>query len=610
MKRYLPWFVLIGCVLYLLSGLKTSKSEPSSSIEEFGRLPVLVGGRIKPLDTVARNSLMIIHGKQTLRTKERKIPASEWLANVLMQPEVTKDQEVFVIHNSDILGMWGLEKTQKKYFSYRELEPHIEEIERQAKLADAVESSIRSAFQKEILKLNNGLELYERLKRSLRVDDDTDLPREIQVFSSLLQVPLDGSLKNSNPHAHSAEEMLPKFKIRYEFLARVAYVMPIPPGKGQPADGWKSMGQSLLEGFQQKPIDPMVSRYATAISAYRAKDFSEFSRNVLEIRNAIQAQVPDTAFRARYEFLFNQFAPFYKCMALYVLVFLMVCFAWLYNSPVLKKSACWVLVLALLIHTVGLISRMYLQGRPPVTNLYSSAVFIGWAVVVLGLVLEKIFKDGVGSIVSSVLGFLTLLVAHHLSGDGDTLEMLRAVLDTNFWLATHVVTITIGYSATFLAGFLAILYIGRGTLTRSLDKQSARSLNGMVYGIVCFATLFSFVGTILGGIWADQSWGRFWGWDPKENGALLIVLWNAIVLHARWGGMIKERGLMVLAVFGNVITSFSWFGVNMLGVGLHSYGFMDKAFFWLMAFVVSQVLLMGVGILPLRFWRSRHQLEG
>ena len=91
----------------------------------------------------------------------------------------------------------------------------------------------------------------------------------------------------------------------------------------------------------------------------------------------------------------------------------------------------------------------------------------------------------------------------------------------------------------------------------------------MIYGVVCFATLFSFVGTVLGGIWADQSWGRFWGWDPKENGALLIVIWNALILHARWGGMVKQRGMAVLAVVGNIVTAWSWFGTNMLGVGLH-----------------------------------------
>jgi ABC-type transport system involved in cytochrome c biogenesis permease subunit len=193
------------------------------------------------------------------------------------------------------------------------------------------------------------------------------------------------------------------------------------------------------------------------------------------------------------------------------------------------------------------------------------------------------------------------------------MEMLRAVLDTNFWLATHVVTITIGYSATFVAGFLAVIFVLLGLFTDRLARpftgggggggesdggglvQSrepmGKVLGRMVYGTVCFATLFSFVGTILGGIWADQSWGRFWGWDPKENGALIIVLWNAILLHARWGGLVRDRGLMNMAIFGNVVTSFSWFGVNMLGVGLHSYGFMDQAFVWLMAFVATQVVL-------------------
>jgi ABC-type transport system involved in cytochrome c biogenesis permease subunit len=247
---------------------------------------------------------------------------------------------------------------------------------------------------------------------------------------------------------------------------------------------------------------------------------------------------------------------------------------------------------------------MWLEGRPPVTNLYSSALFVGWGAVLLCLVLEKIYHNAIGSVAGGMIGFATLLIAHHLSLSGDTLEMMRAVLDSNFWLATHVVVITIGYAATFLAGFLALIYVLRGTLTRTLDTATADALTRMVYGIVCFATLFSLVGTVLGGIWADQSWGRFWGWDPKENGALIIVIWNAVILHARWGGLVKQRGLMALAIFGNVVTGWSWFGVNMLGVGLHSYGFMDAAFYWLIAFVASQLLFIVLALIPLDKWRS------
>jgi len=204
--------------------------------------------------------------------------------------------------------------------------------------------------------------------------------------------------------------------------------------------------------------------------------------------------------------------------------------------------------------------------------------------------------------VAASAGFASLIIAHHLAMEGDTMEMMRAVLDSNFWLATHVVTVTIGYSGTFLAGIIAIAYTLRKHIAPDPDPATTRALVDMTYGIICFALLFSFVGTVLGGIWADQSWGRFWGWDPKENGALLIVLWNAIILHARMAGYVRERGTMVMAIFGNIITSCSWFGVNMLGVGLHSYGFMDKAFMALSVFIASQVVLMGICYAPARFW--------
>jgi ABC-type transport system involved in cytochrome c biogenesis permease subunit len=185
------------------------------------------------------------------------------------------------------------------------------------------------------------------------------------------------------------------------------------------------------------------------------------------------------------------------------------------------------------------------------------------------------------------------------------MEMMRAVLDSNFWLATHVVTVTIGYASTFLAGALAIAWVLRRQLITKPDTEATKALVSLTYGVVAFSLLFSFVGTTLGGIWADQSWGRFWGWDPKENGALLIVLWNALILHARLAGFARERGIMVMTVFGNIVTAFSWFGVNMLGIGLHSYGFMDKAFYWLSAFTASQLVIMWLGLMPPRFWTQK-----
>ena len=181
---------------------------------------------------------------------------------------------------------------------------------------------------------------------------------------------------------------------------------------------------------------------------------------------------------------------------------------------------------------------------------------------------------------------------------------MRAVLDDNFWLATHVVCITLGYSTTMLAGFLGLFYVLRGVLTPSLTAPVSRELTRMIYGTVCFSIFFSFIGTVLGGLWADDSWGRFWGWDPKENGALIIVLWNALVLHARWDGMVRDRGLAVLAIVGNIVTSWSWFGVNELGIGLHSYGFTEGVLLALLLFGASQMAVIGLGLLPRHYWWS------
>jgi ABC-type transport system involved in cytochrome c biogenesis permease subunit len=256
------------------------------------------------------------------------------------------------------------------------------------------------------------------------------------------------------------------------------------------------------------------------------------------------------------------------------------------------------------IHTVALLMRMYLQGRPPVTNLYSSAVFIGWGCAWLGVVIELLDKRGAGNAIAAVTGFLSLLIAQFLGASGDTLEMLQAVLDTNFWLATHVTCITLGYTASFVAGFLGIGYVLWGVCTPWMSAESGKALIKKTYGVVCFATLLSFVGTVLGGIWADQSWGRFWGWDPKENGALLIVLWNALILHARWGGMVRDRGVAVLAILGNMITAWSWFGTNQLSVGLHAYGFDQTLARSLVITWIAHLGLAGVGMLPASCWWS------
>jgi ABC-type transport system involved in cytochrome c biogenesis permease subunit len=286
----------------------------------------------------------------------------------------------------------------------------------------------------------------------------------------------------------------------------------------------------------------------------------------------------------------------------------MAMFGWLFRYRPLNWGAFTLVVLTLGLHTVALVARIYISGRPPVTNLYSSAVFIGWACVIMGLLVELVYRNGLGNIVSSIAGCSTLIIAYFLAAGGDTITVLQAVLDTQFWLATHVTCITLGYAATYVAGLFGLMYVVFGVFTPLLNQAMRKDLARMVYGIVCFAIFFSFVGTVLGGLWADDSWGRFWGWDPKENGALIIVLWNALVLHAKWDKMVGDRGLAVLAIGGNIVTSWSWFGVNELGIGLHSYGFTEGVVLALGTFAISQLALILAGCLPTSLWWSYRQM--
>ncbi|MDQ3117883.1 MAG: cytochrome c biogenesis protein CcsA [Verrucomicrobiota bacterium] len=598
-RRWILWLIVAATLLYVITPLFRHDKAGGFELDKFGRLPVLLNGRIKPLDTVARNSLLIIHGKQTLRTDQGSMTPMEWLAEVMMKPEQADERKVFVIRNAETLAALGWKPDEKKYFSFQDFLPHLQEIDQKAALAQKVEAQLRSPFQRDIIKLFERLTLYHRLSNSLEIKGTVDFKSQI-----------DDLVQNIRPAPAPMNSGISKEALQnLGFLAETGYFFPIPPFP--PNDDplrWQKMGESLITFLSTGKLHPAVGAWATLATSYAANDPAAFNRTVDTYSAQLRQDLPRRVFKAKVEAVFNQLQPFYSAMVIYVLIFILAAGSWLAWPQTLGRYAFALLLVTFVIHSGGLITRMYLEGRPPVTNLYSSAVFIGWGAVLLGIFLERFFRNGIGSATAAMIGFITLLIAHHLSMDGDTMEMMRAVLDTNGWLATHVVCVTLGYSSTFLAGFLALIYIVRGAFTPSLDRDTARSLSRMVYGIVCFATLFSFVGTILGGIWADQSWGRFWGWDPKENGALLIVLWNAIILHARWGGLVRQRGLMVLANFGNVVTSWSWFGVNMLGIGLHSYGFMDSAFPWLITFGASQLAFMMIGLLPPHLWRSQLEM--
>ena len=666
--RILPWcFVaLFGAEIV---AVMLPKRDGEYHVREFGRLPVLLNGRIQPFDSVARNCLLQIRSTGDVPLEvvtnrfgrleypsswkfwhhPKKLKATEWLLEVMTRPEVADSRPVFLIHHSDLLGELklqdkGIVKSGLRYYTFDEIKPVLDVISDQGRKAGQMKPEEQTSFQKQVLKLANAVSIYQRLKVTLQPDDAQNFANELAQFQQNLPAAQAAAQagERSKDFDKAAVQRVARPLEDFRTMATYGYPRIVPPPAPSGArDQWQNAGSALLEAFRSQSIHPAVSFFAAMATAYQQHKPEDFNRALAGYQAWLAPRFGRELAKGGAEFYYNDVKAFLHATIIYLFAFVLAggSILTLAVTPNLsesfRRSAFYLIILAGLVHTFGLVFRMVLEGRPPVTNLYSSAIFVGWGMMVLGIVIERIYRVGIGSLVAALAGFITLLIAHNLALGGDTMEMLRAVLDTNFWLAAHVVTIVIGYSATFGAGLLGILYVFLGLFTPLLgqklaasgppapaagprsriENQSSRvtlgqALGKMVYGVVCFATLFSFVGTVLGGIWADQSWGRFWGWDPKENGALIIVLWNAIILHARWGGLVRDRGIMNLAIFGNIVTSFSYFGVNLLGVGLHSYGFTDTGAGYLMNFVSGQLVLIGNGMLPLRAWKSQPQQAG
>lgn len=545
-QKFLPLVIGLLCVLSFARGLTQNPYKGEAfDFAGFGQLPVLSKGRVQPLDSFARNNMMVIsHRQYYLDGQGHRQPAIKWLIEVMSGAEIARGHQIFRVENEDVLSLMGLKARDGMRYSLDELSPRIPTLLKSVTAAMQKPDASRDLIDAKAIELYNQLEVY----------------RQIMSFEAPLVLP---------PAQAGSEK-------------------------------WLALGGEKSD----LSLSTSANTWYTVLKTYQNNSPGAFNTSVREDLASLKTSHPEYFPRIRIEQKFNAVMPFYQAMVFFVLAFLLSVFAWMFWGESLNKSAFVTLAIGYLVFTGALVTRMYLTGRPPVTNLYSSAIFVGWIAVLMGLGIEWFLKNGFGTIMASITGFCALLIAHNLGSDGDTMEMMRAVLDTNFWLATHVTTVTMGYAATFLAGFMALVMIVMGVASKKLTRDLYNKISGMIYGTVAFATLFSFVGTVLGGIWADQSWGRFWGWDPKENGAMMIVLWNVIILHARWGGLAKKRGIALLAVGGNIVTAWSWFGVNMLGVGLHSYGFTEKAFVGLASFVGLNLVVICLGAIPEAHWRS------
>jgi ABC-type transport system involved in cytochrome c biogenesis permease subunit len=614
-EKFIPW-AGFGLLVLLYLGGYVNRTTPTTRLDlsEVARIPVVEGGRIKPLDTDARVKLrQINHTEQFEDPNGYPRPAIQWYLDAASGNPEAEDYRVFRVENDQVRSLVGLPQRSGLRYSFKEIvgdKAKYQSLGKAVAEADKTPAKDRDLYQAKVLELGQHVVLFDKVHHGavpllLPADGGQEEWRAPRSFDEKVE-----AAAAEKSHKATVELLTKTFGKAPQGQEELSKLFEALPKDDQQkllgtVDRLRADAQAQARAEVAKE-DRAGAAWRAVLDAYRDRDQGRLNAAVQSFKDAQDVSAADAA-RVRFEVTLNELAPFFHCIFVYLMAVLLCLAGWVCAAvnPGLgegfRRTTFWVLLATFLVHAAALACRMYLMDRPLVfvTNLYSSAVFIGVAAVGLGLLVEKLFPIGVGNFVAAVLGALTTFIAHNLAASGDTLEMMQAVLDTNFWLATHVTTVTLGYSATYVAGLVGMVYlliwcvnqllISAGVARSNvLDKpvlvggtgataKTVGQVIGMIlYGVIALAAVLSFVGTVLGGIWADQSWGRFWGWDPKENGAVLIVVWNALILHARWGGMVKDRGTAVLALVGNMITTWSWFGTNQLGIGLHAYGFDNR----------------------------------
>ena len=622
------------------------------AVEAFGRIPIQDGGRIKPLDTYARFMLLRLHGTRTMRVRTedglQKIPAIEWLMACIIFPEEAIHYPTFRVDNQAVVVAIGVDphETRRERYSFAELHQARDDLYRLGREYNAIDSSLRTAHQSMISKLAHdvsdfeylintfalGIEQFSLSKNIFPFAPEGDKPIRTSEFFGLL--PGIRNFINQLQESERADgepiaALAQAFK-SFEFLVETGVLLHLFPSSDRENPAWDSASDLLsrvMSAGKEAPAEAsfiemiehlLDARYDEAHFTEIAGQFSQALIKAATARGEYGKVGLEMAFYRRQLFGWSLFA--------FVLSFIFIALSWLGAENAGRESLkqtgskisfsraltliSYVFIAAAVATLVsGIVVRCVIRGRPPVSTLYETILFITAVSVIVLMIIEWMNRRGVAASLAPLLGSIGLFLAakYEAKEAVDTMPSLQAVLDTNFWLSTHVTCVTIGYAAGLIAGAIAHLYIlGCVFRVRPDNAEFYSTVGRMTYGVVCFGLLLSFVGTMLGGIWANYSWGRFWGWDPKENGALMIVLWQLIILHARMGGYVRDFGVCMLAIVGGCIVSFSWWGVNLLGVGLHSYGFTRGIWGSLLLFWAIEAVVLLLGAISVRVSRLRQ----
>ncbi|MFD0894526.1 cytochrome c biogenesis protein CcsA [Luteolibacter ambystomatis] len=621
----------------------TPWSEDTLKIAE--SIPVQDGGRIKPLSTYAGFALYQIHGDRSMKIdvpdtspnakadKDGKAPhkvitlkPTAWLLDCLFRPEIAVDLPMFRIDNSAVVKALGLETGAKRdRYSFRDLQAGRAKLDELAKTYEVIEAPKREPEQQQTIDLATnvkkleGLLSYFAFTRGVQMDNPNG-PKAAAMSVVMAAAPAVRQALNDAQAQH--KEIPEHVKALLEQVIDMANyskntLLLFPPDKADDRE-WTGVGNEIMTVMTQQSADPKraidrVQKLENIAVSARAGD-AEFRDHLAKFRDLTAGLAKA---RGEYRAIALEASYYRADWFLYAMVYfllgtLLAFGMWAAGWNVTGRIFAWatgiVTATGAVYCVIAITQRCIIMERPPIGNLYDTTICIAAAIVILSLLVElltrKRFALGLAPVIGTALIVLSRL--YEVGDAKDHMDPLVAVLRSNYWLTIHVITITMGYCAGLLTALLSHIYVFmRGTGLDYGDRTLRRTLTRAAYGCVCFTLFLSLVGTVLGGVWANDSWGRFWGWDPKENGALLIVLWNLAILHARLGGYLKEWAFHLACMFGSCVVMFSWWHVNFFNTGLHSYGFTSgRGLIWLWYGVEGLLILLGaIG------WAIQNTLE-
>jgi ABC-type transport system involved in cytochrome c biogenesis permease subunit len=545
MKRTLLTLSLLALSAPVLAG--------GPELEPLREIAIQEGGRTKPLDSFARELARRIQGARAFGLESiAGLEPTEWLLSTLATPDRWKAEPIVKVTHAGLRDAAGLPHDKDRY-SFQELAGH-----------QGLQGAVARA--------------------RVKVDRDEDLDpvdREVlNLYDTLLTY--QGVMSGESLH--------------------------VVPHPDDPKASWYSIAD--LASPQATAI-PQVQRVRALVSALVAAYGDGDRAGVQTAASALRSRLAELA-PAIYpsggqlttEVHYNRLKPFRTAWVLYLLGFLSLLASFPLASRAFSGAGFALVAAGFVSQAHGMLLRILISGRPPVTNMYESVVWVAFGAVLFAFVFEAIYRVRIFAACASALAVLCLILADNVPILDGSIAPLVPVLRDNMWLTVHVLTITLGYAAFTLAMGIGHLNLGL-YFFRPREVVLFKTLSLFLYRALQVGTLFLAVGTLLGGVWASYSWGRFWGWDPKETWALIATLGYLAILHARMTGWIKGFGMAVGSLVGYLLVLMAWYGVNfVLGTGLHSYGFGSGGYWYVGGFVAFEVLVITAALL-----RRRSELQ-